>query len=396
MSFIKKWFFPFVFLFALFSEQLFYSFMSLNGIATESGFLKYIFLIVFAFSLFVFFLDFDDYLNDASYSIVIIILISILFLYSLTGLLHSDSNEGYSSALLRFGVICVPCAIIGIHLAKTQCFDEIVLLLPYFIIPISLILGSVGVKYAIVGEITHNESGINYQNLSYYMAEMYAYSFYYLYLSSLKGTLIHNILRIPMLCVMIFCVIICTTGGGRGAMLFMVLVTFYLLYRLFKNNETNTLLICIGIMVVALLGIYAAIHFDVFNSVGFNRVKNGLNINNRYFWPLAWDAFLDSPIIGHGLGSIWYMLGSYSHNLFLDLLAETGIIGTTIMSIFLFSFIYFIEKISTYSKFHLFVLLIFLKSFIMSLLSGYWIETYQFFLAFGFYMYSFKKEDENI
>lgn len=51
---------------------------------------------------------------------------------------------------------------------------------------------------------------------------------------------------------------------------------------------------------------------------------------------MAWHKFLESPIVGHGYGSIEYLGNPYPHNVALELAAETGIIGILLFGSVLF------------------------------------------------------------
>lgn len=49
---------------------------------------------------------------------------------------------------------------------------------------------------------------------------------------------------------------------------------------------------------------------------------------------LAWDMFAEAPLLGHGIGSFQYQTSlGYPHNVFLELLAETGLIGTSVFTV---------------------------------------------------------------
>ena len=52
-----------------------------------------------------------------------------------------------------------------------------------------------------------------------------------------------------------------------------------------------------------------------------------IGTDNRWIrWNLAWNAFTKSPVFGHGLGSVFYEVGFYSHNIFTDMLCEGGVV----------------------------------------------------------------------
>ena len=71
----------------------------------------------------------------------------------------------------------------------------------------------------------------------------------------------------------------------------------------------------------------------------FSQTDNVLS-NRLYLWQYAWDLFLRKPIVGYGWGyyssniniiiNTMNVSSIYAHNIYLQLLAETGIIGTVI------------------------------------------------------------------
>ncbi|MGN1131263.1 MAG: O-antigen ligase family protein [Ruminococcus sp.] len=94
--------------------------------------------------------------------------------------------------------------------------------------------------------------------------------------------------------------------------------------------------------VIILVGVYIAyLLFPVLFAV-FDRFSNSDDLlsNRGYLWEYAWDLFKSSPIWGHGWGyyanSIDININSAdvsninAHNIYLQLLADTGIIGTLI------------------------------------------------------------------
>jgi len=60
-------------------------------------------------------------------------------------------------------------------------------------------------------------------------------------------------------------------------------------------------------------------------------------INREINWVAGYDRFIEKPLLGHGLGGYFIAGyspaggGTYAHNLFLELLSETGIIGTILI-----------------------------------------------------------------
>ena len=83
------------------------------------------------------------------------------------------------------------------------------------------------------------------------------------------------------------------------------------------------------------------------------------------------------------LGSDFMTWGFYSHNIFVDFLAETGIIGFVL---FVTLFIWIVKtllKQCFIDEYYIFIMCIGLYGLVMVLFSGYWISMYQIWMLMG-------------
>jgi len=87
------------------------------------------------------------------------------------------------------------------------------------------------------------------------------------------------------------------------------------------------LLVTLGILIFIM--VTPILRERLFSIVDFS---NQSNTDRFYTWTEAWTVFQTSPIIGHGIG---YAEEYYSHNTYLDILSQTGVIGF-IMFVFIF------------------------------------------------------------
>lgn len=132
--------------------------------------------------------------------------------------------------------------------------------------------------------------------------------------------------------------------------------------------------------------------------MGISRIMNfwsdssAIEQDSRWIrWNLAWNAFEESPIWGNGIGSVFYKVGFYSHNIFTDLLCEGGILLTGVCIYILFRFLVKIKYlISCDRKFEL-ILIIFLCSFVNILFSGYYLSETGIWLSF-MYILGYKSD----
>ena len=135
-----------------------------------------------------------------------------------------------------------------------------------------------------------------------------------------------------------------------------------LLIVMLLSNSRKIRKAVIGIL--AVLIVLAAIAMAVLpqTQVALYRVVEGLSdttFNDRiHFWTTAWDMFLQKPVFGWGLGSYLsynYLFGDgirqYAHNMYLQLLAERGIVGTALtLFVFIASFIVTLQTLRVKSR----------------------------------------------
>lgn len=390
--------FFFLFFLFLFLDELFFFVLILTGSSAEDGMktLEVAPIAGITYAMFVY--DFLKGRIKGRVLHVVFFLIAIVLLYWLTQLFHDGANPKYRSSLLLILAESIPAAYVGTRLAKSSpiAMLNIDRLLPFFVIPISIVLGIVGIRYAREAMMmTDDESGLGYQSISYFMSYSYAYCAYYVFFSPLKNSKIHRFFRVIMLPDMLFCALMCLVSGGRGAFVFIILVSIYILFTLRKSMKGHVgyyFLIIIGVSVAFLS---AAYYFDIWNSAGMNRVVDHLtdDTERERLYRLAFQAFEESPIVGQGLGSIWYTVGYYSHNIVMDLLAETGIIGTTIFLSLLIKAFLGLYRLMRYQKIAVLLSIIFLGALLKNAFSGYYLGAFKLFMmcSYIYVMNNFKK-----
>ena len=130
--------------------------------------------------------------------------------------------------------------------------------------------------------------------------------------------------------------------GKRSSLLFSLTAFLYTNVKCThykKRVQTIIRIVMIG-LVVLIVGYYLLPHFIAVSSSRntivriAEYVKNGeMDVSNNRFaiWEKAFDGFTENPFIGKGWG--WYkeQNGSGSHNIYLQLLCECGIIGAMIV-----------------------------------------------------------------
>lgn len=393
---ISKYFFPFFVLFVIFADELFYGFFRVTGATLESG-LKSREAVVIALITYVMLLV--DFLNGRVSSKnwrQLLWLFVILILYVLTGFFypHDSNYSNYMARLFYYGALCIPSAYVGMKVARGGFDEQILSLLPYFLIVVSLIVGDAVINSSLQGRMLGREDNdvFNYQNSSYYLSFCAAYCVFYVFFNQIKNrSLWSSLVYIVIIMMIILCAIGCILGGGRGAFVYLVIISAYLVYRIIGNKKKGKVGYLVMLVGVAIALVYFASRFQVFESVGASRVAESLTTDEGRMglWEKAMDSFKESPIIGHGLGSVWWEVGFYSHNILADLLVETGIIGTVIIMSVLIKCVVKIIKLSKSNTMAMFLLLVFSGILVETAFSGYWLSASKMFLVYGFvYGYS--------
>lgn len=274
----------------------------------------------------------------------------------------------------------------GIHLALTRPWNEIDRLLPYFLLAIGISVGLFGMRTLMVSIITEKEVPLDYQTVSYFMAEIFGFSSYYLFFSSNRRSTQFKLVKWPLLVLMIFAMGVVVISGGRGGFVLLGVELFVLLILLLKTRRVKkshiVLLILLGLVAFS----YFASTYSIFDTEGFTRISTtlGEDDNRKELYNIAWKSFLTSPIWGHGLGSVWMEVGFYCHNMLLDLLVEVGALGAGVVLLFYYKTGIKIWKWQKYYPCVVFLLFAYLKVVIMTLFSGYWLNALQLWLVFGF------------
>ncbi len=162
----------------------------------------------------------------------------------------------------------------------------------------------------------------------------------------------------------IFLVLCMMLTGSRGPFIALLIVGFLFYTNLgLKNKKYQKILPSIIILVIIILILFGHIVLDDFFNRGRANIFEEGNVQARIMlYKYAWNCFIDNPMLGKGLGSYYLSGDLYPHNIFLELIAETGIIGILLFIVALNpkGIIFFKNRFSKYLLF----------AFLTSLFSG--------------------------
>ena len=302
----------------------------------------------------------------------------IILLYFSTRCFYDEVNNRYTSYFLSMGVRFIPAVLTGMYMLS---HDDIMTKVEYALLPFILLYTITLASVAFTANIgvniaqTFNTDFLNYQSISYYSIFAFGFNMYLIVQCSNSYT---RYRRYILIALAILQVIITIMAGGRGAF---VLGCVFTLYFALKHITFSKLISYILIGLAVLLTINAILSDNEIFKMGFERIFNffgnteAIGTDNRWIrWNLAWNAFTKSPVFGHGLGSVFYEVGFYSHNIFTDMLCEGGVVLFLIFIFVLMKFIRASQILITEDYRNEIIVIVFLCSFVMNSFSGYYLS----------------------
>ena len=302
----------------------------------------------------------------------------IILLYFSTRCFYDEVNNRYTSYFLSMGVRFIPAVLTGMYMLS---HDDIMKKVEYALLPFILLYTITLASVAFTANIgvniaqTFNTDFLNYQSISYYSIFAFGFNMYLIVQCSNSYT---RYRRYILIALAILQVIITIMAGGRGAF---VLGCVFTLYFALKHITFSKLISYILIGLAVLLTINAILSDNEIYKMGIERIFNffgnteAIGTDNRWIrWNLAWNAFTKSPVFGHGLGSVFYEVGFYSHNIFTDMLCEGGVVLFLIFIFVLMKFIRASQILITEDYRNEIIVIVFLCSFVMNSFSGYYLS----------------------
>lgn len=312
----------------------------------------------------------------------------VIVLYFLTSQLYETTSDTYYSFLLVLCGQVFPILLCATFVAQ---FKEVQYKIKTLTPLISILFSSIAFMAAFFpttttsGGYMANENGLNYHNTSYMAAYAAAFCIYYIlcfdkieWNRAFKNRLCF-ILMIVLVFVNLLTIFI---AGGRGGMALYIVQFCLAAYIYIKKNVSSQQQVfkIIGISIIIVGVILLLINFAESTSLktsGYERILSTIRTGDSNGRNLLRDkaiaCFLNKPLFGHGIGSVFYELGIYSHNCITDALLEIGIVGCVIyMAFFIYAWRMGIKLVNIDFTDYIW-LAIFLDGFVMSLFSGYYI-----------------------
>ena len=316
-------FIDFLVMLLLFSGPVLNSFLYLFGITASSGQLAIIYLFVDISSVVLYFCIKKPHVpKNLVYTLCVLALILVGFIA--TSQVYQDHDPQFFSELKLY-LATVPAVLaLSLIVTHTKHYNINTSLILYADIALTIILVFLIRTYSDIegSGLIHDDSGFLYQNISYYSAFNVGLSLFLLYERKFKNPFTR------FLCFVLVAIQVgtCILSGGRGGVLLsLILITLFIVLQLRKN-----ILILVPVVLAAFVLLFIPIpgienesiarSLSVFSGAGIDELRADLQAQ-------ALSYFLQKPILGNGIGSVFYLVGIYSHNFVTDILCETGIVG---------------------------------------------------------------------
>lgn len=333
-----------------------------------------------------------------------IVMATSLVLQVVTGLKYDGMEGDYLSSVLSFASLSVPAFFMGYVFVQKNDFRMFGKILPVFIFIISAVV--IYADFSTVNSwdgLLHSKIyyNVDYQNCTYYASYALGLTFFYLLFGNeLKvGAYRKNFLWFYTLLLPIQLFVILTAGGRGGFLLGVFLAVYFLLITILKYQRIPAYyIVVLAVLGVVLAGLFVYLSQNGEAIRGFSRIASFLENpedNSRdSLYGKAIEYFLKKPIMGNGIGSVWFTVGYYSHDIFCDLLCETGIVGTGAFVAVLIWYGTKTIKMIKQNSAHQFGLLIFFFVFIMLLFSGYYLTEPMLWFALAYTLFADTKAKE--
>lgn len=380
----------FFILIVAFSYSIYFIIATFLGIPQEGVVFRLYSGILAVITVFVFFSSIR-HIPSRIYISGLLLCVTIILLYFSTRCFYNEVNNRYSSYFLSMGVRFIPAILTGIYmLSHDNIMEKIERALLPFILLYTITLASVAFTTNVGVNMaqTFNTGLLNYQSISYY--SIFAFGFN-MYLIVRRGDSYTQYGRYALIALAILQVIITIMAGGRGAFVLGCVFTFYFaLKHITFSKLISYALIGLGVLLIinAILSNNEVFRMGVDRIFNFFGNAEAIGTDNRWIrWNLAWNAFVKSPVFGHGLGSVFYEVGFYSHNIFTDMLCEGGVILVLTFVFLLAKFIQASRMLIAEDYRNEIIVIVFFCSFVMSSFSGYYLSDTGIWLSLTYVLY---------
>lgn len=310
-------------------------------------------------------------------------------------------NERFRAYELSYISEVIPAIMLGSYIAKNE---KLIINVKKIVPVVGLILSLFSIYTAVFPDgfdntgLIETSYGVNYQSNSYMASYAFSLMMYYVLFSDeinwpkFFRTRLARRIGIGIAVIDIFALV---RSGGRGGIVFLfVMVLFYGFIMLKKGRLTkhSFISLCLATVLVP-IGIFMLYSWMQKQSQSIVAVKRVLTFLNKASDPIRTataaqgvNIFFGKPLLGHGIGSVFYEIGMYSHNIAIDLLIEVGAVGMGLFIILLYVSVQRGIKLSRTNMSNCIWFVLFLTGFVQALFSGYYLSIPSIFASIAFWL----------
>lgn len=311
---------------------------------------------------------------------------------------YGYTDSVYKSMYLTFGSASIPAFLMGIMARKRNLISDMMKWLPPFIIILTFasFIVTLSPSGQTSGGFVSDESGLMYQNCSYYSAFAFGLNILYLkFYDSVNHFKPFSSSKFKILLKLMPVVEVVTVflSGGRGGCVVLFLFIIYAVF-VFSRNSADAVRNLFLVLAAGIVVLFVLPKVNIATN-GINRIFNGLTSDSsRDILKIqAIEAGNRHYIFGNGPGSVFYELEIYSHNIFTDFYCEMGTVGVLLYSVLIVVQTCCLIRLIKENKFNHLVMIIFLSAFVFLQFSSYYISVPGIWFTTG---YVFSKTPQNL
>lgn len=128
-------------------------------------------------------------------------------------------------------------------------------------------------------------------------------------------------------------------ASRRGVVVYIFLLFVYFYSQVFIKNRKKSLKIIIGLIAGAVIVVAVAsyLFLNADSILVVSRFMGNITLGDqarRLYQSTAMEIFCDNPLLGMGLGAVSTRIGMYSHSLYYEVLATSGLLGLCLLVLY--------------------------------------------------------------
>ncbi len=359
-----------------FSSAILKSILYFFNLQSGSGQLAIIYIIVAVISALLGFKYFSRMI-PSGYLLVVLLFVVLGVSFVITGVRYGISEVKFLSEFKAYFAMAICSLLITVLVAwrKKKEINFNIIFVAIIILSLISFLSLFKGDSVTTGGYIRDSSGLIYQNVSYYSAQAFGLTLFHITETRKNKTLSWLYKTVCAILLIIQASTSILSGGRGGIVLLVVLLIATVIINMGKKTYKIVIPAAIFIVVIRFTVPWLINQFGI-NIKGITRIMsffNGDLLNDGRFELYSQSLSLlgENPVFGKGIGSIFHYLHSYSHNLFMDILAESGVLGLLIFIVLLVLFIKKMFVLFRQGSLFRFLTYIFICGITLNLFSGY-------------------------